>query len=203
MKRTTRFSVVLQTSLFTMRFTLATVITALPFFIAAAARPAKQRGTAVPLSKLSWPVNADKSVNFETLNSHIAATTAKILGGVDNFEKNIGALHPSAVNGAWKRDASRLPLVLLPDPLHRWFGTISIGTPPRNFAGTLALTLQRMCSSLILTVLFDTGSGHVFLIWCTYDGNFTLNFIAATLFCQVLSVTTPAMTTPFTILKHL
>ncbi|KAF9220330.1 hypothetical protein BS17DRAFT_346879 [Gyrodon lividus] len=145
----TRFSVVLQTSLFTMRFTLATVITALPLFIAAAPRPAKQRSTAIPLSKLSSPVNADKSVNFENLKSHIAATTAKILRGIDdNFEKNTGALHPSAMKGAWKRDSSALPLVSLTDPFDRWFGTISIGTPPRNFAGTLALTLQRMCSSL-------------------------------------------------------
>ncbi|KAF9220314.1 acid protease [Gyrodon lividus] len=129
-----------------MRFTLATVITALPLFVAAAARPAKQRGTAVPLSKLSSLVVADQSVNFEALNSHIAATTAKILGGFDNFEKNTGTLHPSAMKGAWKRDSSALPLVSLTDPFDRWFGTISIGTPPRNFA-----------------VLFDTGSGDVIL----------------------------------------
>ncbi|KAF9220318.1 acid protease [Gyrodon lividus] len=76
-----------------MRFTLATVITALPLFIAAAARPAKQRGRAVPLSKLSSLIVADQSINFEALNSHISATTA-------------------------------------------FFGTISIGTPPRNFAGS-------------------------------------------------------------------
>ncbi|KAF9220083.1 acid protease [Gyrodon lividus] len=126
-----------------MRFILATVITALPFFVAGAPQPAKQRGKAIPLSKLSSP---DQSVNFEALNSHIASTTAKILRGFDNFEKNIGASHPFPVKGAWKRDSGGLPLESLPDAFNRWFGTISIGTPPRNFA-----------------VLFDTGSSDIIL----------------------------------------
>ncbi|KAF9218827.1 acid protease [Gyrodon lividus] len=132
---TARFSVLLQTSLPTMRFTLATVITALPFFIAAVPQLAKQRGTAIPLSKLSSLVNADESVDSEALNSHIASTTAKILHGFDNFEKNTGASHPLAVKGVLNRDSDGLPLASLGDHLNRWFGTISVGTPPRNFAG--------------------------------------------------------------------
>ncbi|KAF9220072.1 acid protease [Gyrodon lividus] len=129
-----------------MRFTLAMVITALPFFIAAAPQPTKQWGTAIPLSQLSSLINADKSVNFEALNSHIAPTTAKILRGFDNFEKNTGASHPFAVKGAQKRDSGELPLASLGDRLNRWFGTISVGTPPRNFA-----------------VMFDTGSSDIIL----------------------------------------
>ncbi|KAF9220334.1 hypothetical protein BS17DRAFT_769409 [Gyrodon lividus] len=168
-----------------MHFTLATVITALPLFIAVAPQPTKHRGTAVPLSKHSSLVMADQSVNFEALNSHIAATTVKILHVFGNFEKNTGASHSSAMKGTWKRNPIGLPLISLDDPLYRSFRTISIGTPPRNFA-----------------VLFDTGSRHVPLIWCTYDQNFTLNFSAATLFCQVLSVTTPVMAMLSTILKH-
>ncbi|KAF9218929.1 acid protease [Gyrodon lividus] len=141
-----------------MRFALAMVITALPFFVAAAPQPAKQRGTAIPLSKRSSLVNADKGINFEALNSHIASTTVKILRGFDNFEKNTGALHPSAVKGAWKRHSGGLPLDPLSDRYNRWFGTISVGTPPRSFA-----------------VLFDTGSSDLVLpgIQCddTCDGH--------------------------------
>ncbi|KAF9221231.1 acid protease [Gyrodon lividus] len=128
-----------------MRLTLATVITALPFLVAAAPQPAKQRiGTAIPVSKRSGLVNADKSVNIDALKSHVASTQAKIRGGLVNFEKNTGASHPSSVKGARKRGSGGDALTNNNNTL--WYGTISVGTPPNTF-----------------TVDFDTGSSDLFL----------------------------------------
>ncbi|KAF9218635.1 hypothetical protein BS17DRAFT_822615 [Gyrodon lividus] len=73
-----------------MRFTLATATTALPFFVSATPQRVKQGGTAIPLPKRSSLLNADKSV-------------------FDDFEKNTGALHPSAVKCAPKRASGGLP----------------------------------------------------------------------------------------------
>ncbi|KAF9219417.1 acid protease [Gyrodon lividus] len=129
-----------------MRFTLATVIAALPLFIAVAPQRVKQGGTAIPLSRRLSLVNADKSVNFEVLNFHIASTTAKILRGFDSFGKNTGAPHPSAVKGARKRASGGLALDPFDVGPHIWFGTVSVGTPPAFY-----------------TVLFDTGSSDFVL----------------------------------------
>ncbi|KAF9223186.1 Asp-domain-containing protein [Gyrodon lividus] len=126
-----------------MRFTLTLVIVALPFFIAAAPQPAKQGGTAIPLFKRSSLVNADKSVNSKALKSHVASTRAKILRGLDNFEKNTGASHPSVGGGARKRAATGNNLIV---DHGIWSGAIEVGTPPDTYF-----------------VLFDTASGHVFV----------------------------------------
>ncbi|KAF9219391.1 acid protease [Gyrodon lividus] len=130
-----------------MHFTFATAITTLLSFVAATPQRVKQGGSAIPLSQRSSLVNADKTVNLETLDSHAASTRVKILRGLCNFEKNTGASHPVTVKRAQKRASGGLPL----DPFgvgpKLWFGTVSVGTPP-----------------IIHTVMFDTGSRHVDLM---------------------------------------
>ncbi|KAF9220295.1 acid protease [Gyrodon lividus] len=131
-----------------MHFALAAVIAALPLFIPAAPQPAKQGGTAIPLSKRSSLLNADKSVNIEALKSHVASTKAKIFRGFDNFEKNTGTLHPSAMSGPRKRATGGVPL---DNYSGDWFGSIEIGTPPQLFVAHT------------LTVMMDTGSSDLIL----------------------------------------
>ncbi|KAF9222842.1 acid protease [Gyrodon lividus] len=138
--------------MFGMRFTLVTVVVFLPFSVAAGSRPAKQGGKTIPLFKRSSMVNADKSVNIEALKSDVASTTAKILRGLDNFEKNTGALHPSAVKDARKRASAGQLLNFNPNP-NIWFGLIDVGDPIQVFA-----------------VGFDTGSSDLVLPGIDCDG---------------------------------
>ncbi|KAF8452920.1 acid protease [Boletus edulis BED1] len=127
-----------------MRLTLATSIVALAVLAAAVPQPAGQRiGIAIPITKRSSLVNADKGVNFDALKSHVAAVKAKIRRGFTNYEKNTGRKHPSDVGGVERRGAGDH---LTDDQSILWYGSISVGTPAKSF-----------------TVDFDTGSSDLFL----------------------------------------
>ncbi|KAF9225048.1 acid protease [Gyrodon lividus] len=95
-----------------MLFTFPAVIATMPFIVAA------------PLT------NPDKTVNFDALDSHVASTRAKVLRGLDNFEKNTGAPHPSALQGAQKRASVGNDLY---EYKELWFGTISVSIPSEDF----------------------------------------------------------------------
>ncbi|KAF9225043.1 acid protease [Gyrodon lividus] len=129
-----------------MLFTFPAVIATMPFIVAAVPQPPKQGGTAIPLSRrFSKPLtNPDKTVNFGALDSHVASTRAKILRGLDNFEKNTGAPHPSALQGAQKRASTGIQLNESNDS---WFGSIAVALPSHEYF-----------------VVFDTGSSDSFVL---------------------------------------
>ena len=63
-----------------MRFALATYIIALAVLATAVPQPAGQGiRKAIPISKRSRLVNADKSVNFDALNSHLKSLAAYVI----------------------------------------------------------------------------------------------------------------------------
>ena len=133
-----------------MRFTLATSMVALAILTAAAPQPTGQRiGVAIPITKRSGLVNADKTVNIDALKSHVASIKvyvactvtvyslkhlcfSKIHHGFANFEKNTGTMHPSAIKGVGKR---RVGDTLTDNNNELWYGTISVGTPAKSFTG--------------------------------------------------------------------
>lgn len=66
-----------------MHFILATSIVALAVLATAAPQPSAQRaGTAIPITKHSRLVNADKSVNIDALKSHVASVEAYVVCAV-------------------------------------------------------------------------------------------------------------------------
>ncbi|KAH7919101.1 acid protease [Leucogyrophana mollusca] len=127
-----------------MRFTLATVIAALPFLVAAAPHPEANAGVKIPISKRSSLKNADGSANIPALRAHLAQSTEKIQNGLDQYQRNTGSRHPLASKAIKKRDSGSVSLT--DDNSLLWYGAISVGTPAK-----------------VYTVDFDTGSSDLFL----------------------------------------
>lgn len=61
---------------------------------------------------------------------------SKIHRGFENYEKNTGAPHPSAVKGVGKRGAGD---ALTDDSSQLWYGTISVGSGAESFTGRFPL----------------------------------------------------------------
>jgi cathepsin D len=144
-----------------MRFTLATSIVALAVLTAAAPQPGVQNlGVAIPITKRSGLTNADKSVNARALKYHVASAKAyvvffflcfasiqaflhsKVLRGFKNFEQKTGGPHPAALKRTQIQSRATGADDLTNDNNQLWYGTISVGTPPKDFTGELSCTFN-------------------------------------------------------------
>lgn len=161
-----------------MRFTLPTSLVALAVLAAAVPQPVGQmNGVAIPIAKRSGLLNTDKSVSITALRSHVESTKAyvvyflffastqtficrKVLNGLNNFQKNTGAPHPSVLKGTRRRGTGGDALT---NNGQLWYGTISVGSPPTTFTGELSCTVGE-CTSSFLAVDFDTGSRYAFVV---------------------------------------
>jgi cathepsin D len=91
----------------------------------------------------------------------------KITRGIDVYERNTGKRHPLAggikTSNTGKRATGSVTLTEFPDDL--WYGTISIGTPPKTFTGMTLLSpvRNRPSDPVLYTVDFDTGSSDLFI----------------------------------------
>ncbi|TFY82104.1 hypothetical protein EWM64_g1904 [Hericium alpestre] len=118
-------------------------LVALPLL--ATANPLPQSGGAIPLNKRSSVLHANGSVNVTRLRANIGRSMAKLQRGFAAYERNTGKPHSlSAGTKSAKRATGSDPLT--DDESQLWFGTISVGTPPKDY-----------------TVDFDTGSSDLFL----------------------------------------
>src|SRR6266849_5239916 len=79
------------------------------------------------------------------------------------YRRNTGTKHP--LIGGIRTSSKQTGSVPLIDDYFSWYGTISIGTPPKNFTGkTLLSPVQnRSSDSVSYLVDTDTGGGDLFL----------------------------------------
>ncbi|KAI9438008.1 acid protease [Lactarius indigo] len=124
------------------------VIATLSFFAEATLTP--RSGVAIPITKRMQVRDADGVANVPRLRGSARHSLAKISHGFQAYERNFGASHPSAPNlkraELEKRASSIGSELLTAYESSYWYGTISVGTPPKNF-----------------TVDFDTGSAPMFI----------------------------------------
>ncbi|KAI9444480.1 acid protease [Lactarius indigo] len=129
-----------------MYFSPALIIAAFPFLVVAAPFEERSRGgISIPIAKRSGFRNADGVVDVAKLQRGLRRTAAKIQRGFEAFERNTGAVHPSAsqLKGLRKKGSGD---PLIDDIEEMWYGPITVGTPAVTY-----------------TVDFDTGSSDMFL----------------------------------------
>ncbi|KAI0032985.1 acid protease [Vararia minispora EC-137] len=112
------------------------------------------KGLPIPLSKRDSVRRADGSISTDALRASVQNSVAKIYRGIAAFERNTGSAHslanlltlPPFKEDVLKRQAASGRDPLTDDQQVLWFGTIEVGTPPKQY-----------------TVDFDTGSSDLFL----------------------------------------
>ncbi|KAH9019322.1 acid protease [Lactarius deliciosus] len=124
-----------------MYFSPALVLTVLPFLVAAVPFEERSRvGVSIPIGKRSGFRNADGVVDVATLQAGRQSTAAKIMRGFEAFERNTGAVHPSA--SQLKRSTKRgKGDPLTDDNAELWHGSITVGTPALTLTGSSDLFL--------------------------------------------------------------
>jgi len=102
---------------------------------------------AIPLTRRSFFLNSDDSIDLRATSSHGLSVREKILD-IDNYEMNTGTRHPFAANrtesGLETRGAS-VPLTAY--GFDSWMAEISVGTPPKT-----------------LNVQIDTGAADIWIL---------------------------------------
>ncbi|KAA1475916.1 acid protease [Dentipellis sp. KUC8613] len=103
-------------------------------------------GQAITISKHDLYLRADGTVNTTLIQENIFSSVAKIYRGFENYEKNTGLAHPLSSHRWRRKRATGSGVRLTDDNARLWYGTISVGTQPKQY-----------------TVDFDTGSSDLFL----------------------------------------
>jgi len=135
-----------------MYFAFSVAAAALPLFVSAL--PTQEaEGLRVPLSKRDTARRADGTMDHESLKANIRTSIAKVYRGLGAYERNMGVAHPLAEMMAHshsemtkRQTAGSGSDALTDDSQVFWFGSISVGTPAKQFL-----------------VDFDTGSSDLFL----------------------------------------
>jgi cathepsin D len=144
-----------------MYFSTAFVAAAFPFLVAALpAHTPRPHGLSIPLSKRDVVRRIDGTIDLPALRASIRSSVAcalssihlvnvliafysKVHRGFAAYERNMGTAHPLAAYisvppSTQKRQTGSGADALTDDSQVLWFGTIEVGTPPKQFTGVFS-----------------------------------------------------------------